>query len=98
MIVLKHHKCTTHKRYKPIENQIASAKKDRNLNFDEEYIFKTYIQPLGQIGKEKTPEEKEKSKIEVNQIYADIKQLLSNQPEFDTIEQAKTKITKFINK
>ena len=63
-----------------------------------EYIFKTYIQPLGQIGKEKTPEEKEKSKIEVNQIYADIKQLLSNQPEFDTIEQAKTKITKFINK
>ena len=71
---------------------------DANLNFDEEYIFKTYIQPLGQIGKEKTPEEKEKSKIEVNQIYADIKQLLSNQPEFDTIEQAKTKITKFINK
>lgn len=71
---------------------------DANLNFDAEYIFKTYIQPLGQIGKEKTPEEKEKSKIEVNQIYADIKQLLSNQPEFDTIEQAKTKITKFINK
>jgi predicted kinase len=69
-----------------------------NKNFDEEYIYKTYIEPLGQIGKEKSPEEKTKSESEAKQIYSDIKQTLKSQPEFDTVEQAKTKITNFINK
>jgi hypothetical protein len=71
---------------------------DANKSFDEDYIFKTYIKPLGQVGKEKTPEEKAKSEKEAKQINSDIKQLISTQPEFDTIEQAQTKITKFINK
>ena len=71
---------------------------DANKSFDENYIFKTYIEPLGQVGKEKTPEEKAKSEKEVKQINSDIKQLISTQPEFDTIDQAQTKITKFINK
>ena len=71
---------------------------DANKSFDEDYIFKTYIKPLGQVGKEKTPEEKAKSEKETKQINSDIKQLISTQPEFDTIEQAQTKITKFINK
>jgi predicted kinase len=69
-----------------------------NKNFDEEYIYKTYIEPLGQIGKEKSPEEKTKSESEAKQIYSDIKQTLKSQPEFDTVEQAKTKITNFIQK
>jgi len=71
---------------------------DANKSFDEDYIFKTYIEPLGQVGKEKTPEEKVKSEKEAKQINSDIKQLISTQPEFDTIEQSQTKITKFINK
>ena len=71
---------------------------DANKNFDEEYIYKTYIEPLGQIGKEKSPEEKAKSESEAKQIYSDIKQTLKSQPDFDTVEQAKTKITNFINK
>lgn len=71
---------------------------DANKSFDENYIYKTYIEPLGQIGKEKTPEEKQKSKEESQQIYSDIKQLTSAQPEFDTLEQAKSKITNFIKK
>jgi predicted kinase len=71
-----------------------NAKKD----FDEEYIYKTYIEPLGQIGKEKTPEEKAKAKEETEKIYSDIKLVLKNQPDFDTEEQAQTKITNFINK
>jgi predicted kinase len=71
---------------------------DANKSFDEDYIFKTYIKPLGQVGKEKTPEEKAKSEKEAKQINSDIKQLISTQPEFDTIEQSQTKITKFINK
>jgi uncharacterized protein (UPF0335 family) len=71
---------------------------DADKSFDENYIYKTYIEPLGQVGKEKTPEEKLKSEKEAKQIYSDIKQLLSTQPEFDTLEQAKSKITNFINK
>ena len=72
--------------------------KDANKDFDENFIYKTYIEPLGKIGKEKTPEEKAKSKAESEKIYLDIKQTLKSQPKFDTVEQAKTKITNFINK
>ena len=71
---------------------------DANKDFDENFIYKNYIEPLGKIGKEKSPEEKAKSKAESEKIYSDIKQTLKSQPEFDTIEQAKTKITNFIQK
>ena len=71
---------------------------DANKEFDENFIYKTYIEPLGQVGKEKSPEEKAKSKAESEKIYSDIKQTLKSQPKFDTEEQAKTKITNFINK
>jgi len=71
---------------------------DANKNFDEDYIYQTFIKPLGKIGKEKSPEEIEKSKKETQQIYLDIKQTLNTQPEFDTLEQAQQKITNFINK
>jgi dephospho-CoA kinase len=71
---------------------------DANKEFDQEYIFKTFIEPLGQVGKEKSPEELAKSKAESEQIYSDIKSSLQNQPKFDTEEQAKSKITNFINK
>ena len=71
---------------------------DAKKEFDEEYIYQTFIKPLGQVGKVKSPEEIEKSKKETQQIYSDIKQTLNTQPEFDTLEQAKTKITNFINK
>ena len=71
---------------------------DANKDFDENFIYKNYIEPLGQVGKEKSPEEKAKSKAESEKIYSDIKQTLQSQPKFDTVEQAKTKITNFINK
>ena len=71
---------------------------DANKNFDEEYIYQTFIKPLGQVGKEKSPEEIAKSKAETEQIYSDIKQTLNTQPEFDTLEQSQQKITNFINK
>jgi predicted kinase len=71
---------------------------DANKDFDENFIYKTYVEPLGKIGKEKSPEEKAKSRAESEKIYSDIKQTLKTQPEFDTVEQAKTKITNFINK
>jgi len=71
---------------------------DANKNFDEEYIYQTFIKPLGQVGKEKSPEEIAKSKAETKEIYSDIKQTLNTQPEFDTLEQTQQKITNFINK
>jgi len=71
---------------------------DANKEFDEEYIFKTFIEPLGQVGKDKSPEEKAKSEKEKQQIYSDIKKALANQPEFDTVEQTKSKINNFIQK
>jgi len=71
---------------------------DAKKEFDEDYIYQTFIKPLGKIGKEKSPEEIEKSKKETQQIYSDIKQTLNTQPEFDTLEQAQQKITNFINK
>ena len=77
-----------------INNDPEEASKE----FDEEFIYQTYIKPLGQVGKEKSPEELAKSKAESEQIYSDIKQILKSQPEFDTVEQAKTKITNFIQK
>ena len=77
---------------------INNNPKDTNKEFDEDYVYKTYIEPLGKIGKEKSPEEKAKSKAETNQLYSDIKQSLKSQPDFDTEEQAKTKITNFIQK
>ena len=67
-----------------------------NKEFDEKFIYKTYIEPLGKIGKEKSPEEKAKSKAESEQLYSDIKQALKTQPEFDNFEQSQTKITNFI--
>ena len=71
---------------------------DANKDFDENFIYKNYIEPLGQVGKEKSSEELAKSRAESEKIYSDIKQTLKTQPKFDTVEQAKTKITNFINK
>ena len=76
-----------------VNNDPQQTKKE----FDPQYIYQTFIKPLGQIGKEKSPEEKEKSKAETQQLYSDINQIINNQPEFDTLEQAKQKITNFIN-
>jgi len=77
---------------------INNDPKEASKEFDEEFIYQTYIKPLGQVGKEKSPEEKAKSKSESEQLYSDIKQSLKSQPDFDTEEQAKTKITNFIQK
>jgi predicted kinase len=67
-----------------------------NKEFDEQYIYKTYIEPLGQVGKVKTPDELKKSEEEAKQLYSDIKQSMSSQPEFNNFEQSQTKITQFI--
>jgi predicted kinase len=77
---------------------INNNPEDSNKEFDEDYIYQTYIKPLGKIGKEKSPEEKAKSKAESEQLYSDIKQSLKSQPDFDNEKEAKNKITNFIQK
>jgi dephospho-CoA kinase len=71
---------------------------EANKEFDEKYIYKTYIEPLGQVGKIKTPDELKKSEEEAKQLYSDIKQSMSSQPEFNNFEQSQTKINQFIQK
>lgn len=71
-----------------------NTKKD----FNEDYIFKTYIKPLGQIGKQKTPEEQIKSDKEKQQLYSDVKQILNNPPEVDSFRNVTLKTDNFINK
>ena len=85
-------------RYSSTSSLVNLDPEDANKDFDENFIYKTYVEPLGKIGKEKSPEEKAKSRAESEKIYSDIKQTLKSQPEFDTVEQAKTKITNFIQK
>ena len=67
-------------------------------DFDTEYIKKTYFDTSKAKGKEKSPEEMAKSKAEKEQMNKDIETIIQNIPSFDTVDQAKSKITNFINK
>jgi len=65
---------------------------DANKNFDEEFIYQTFIKPLGQVGKEKSPEEIAKSKAETEQIYSETKEdMVQEATVFDEIKMDETK-------
>ena len=48
-------------------------------------------------GKPKTPEELAKSKAQKDELNADIQELLAAEREFDTFDEAKTKVAAFVN-
>jgi len=73
---------------------INNDPEDADKSFTPEEIFKLYPQPKG---KEKSPEEAAKSKLEKEKLNQDIKSLLDIEREFDTFDEAKQKINKFIN-
>ena len=75
---------------------INNNPEDSIKNFDMDYIKKTYLDTAKAKGKEKSPEEMAKSKEEKEQINKDIENIIQNIPSFDTIDQAKSKITNFI--
>jgi predicted kinase len=77
---------------------INNNPEDSIENFDMDYIKKTYLDTAKAKGKEKSPEEMAKSKEEKEQINKDIEDIIQNIPSFDTIDQAKSKITNFIKK
>ena len=75
---------------------INNNPEDSIKNFDMDYIKKTYLDTAKAKGKEKSPEEMAKSKEEKEQINKDIENIIQNIPSFNTIDQAKSKITNFI--
>ena len=77
---------------------INNDPENATTDFDTEYIKKTYFDTSKAKGKEKSPEEMAKSKAEKEQMNKDIETIIQNIPSFDTVDQAKSKITNFINK
>ena len=77
---------------------INNDPENATTGFDTEYIKKTYFDTSKAKGKEKSPEEMAKSKAEKEQMNKDIETIIQNIPSFDTVDQAKSKITNFINK
>jgi dephospho-CoA kinase len=75
-----------------INNNPEVAETEYNV----EDIKKRFFDTAKAKGKEKTPEEIAKAKADKEQLNADITQLVQNIPEFDTIDQSKSKINSFI--
>ena len=74
-----------------INNDPTDAKTD--FNFDE--IKKLYIDTAKATGKPKTPEQLAKSISEKEKINSDIQDLIGLEREFDSVDLAKKKITRF---
>ena len=66
---------------------------DANKSFDSEEIQKIFPMPKG---KEKSPEELAKSKAEKEAVNQQIQSLLQKEPEFDSMETAKSKVNEFV--
>ena len=66
---------------------------DANKSFDSEEIQKMFPMPKG---KEKSPEELAKSKAEKEAVNQQIQSLLQKEPEFDSMETAKSKVNEFV--
>lgn len=62
--------------------------------FDVQSIIKSFPQPTG---REKSPEEAEKSKADKEKTNQEIKSLLNIEREFDTLDVAKNKVNEFIS-
>lgn len=75
---------------------INNNPEDAQTGYDEEEIKKLFFDTSKAKGKPKTPEEIAKAKADKEQLNNDIKQLIQTTPEFDTIDQAKSKINSFI--
>lgn len=66
---------------------------DANKSFNSEEIQKIFPNPQG---KEKSPEELAKSKAEKEAVNQQIQSLLQQEPKFDSMESAKSKVNEFV--
>ena len=74
---------------------INNDPQEAKTGFDIDDIKKRFIDTAKAIGKPKTPEQLAKSIAEKEQINADIRDLVQVEREFDSIDDAKTKLIKF---
>ena len=73
---------------------INNDPEDVDKTYDPEKIKQLFPSPKG---KPKTPEELAKSKAKKDELNATIKDLLAAEREFDTFDEAKTKVAAFVN-
>jgi predicted kinase len=64
--------------------------------YDPEYAKQTFFKTVKGSGKIYTPDEIAKKQAEIDAMNSNIQQLLSNTPEFTSVEDAKAKINNFI--
>jgi len=75
---------------------INNDPEDAEKEYNPEEIKKRFFDTTKSVGKPKSPEEIAKSAREKEQLNQDIKDLLSVDRSFDTLDQAKQKINQFI--
>ena len=74
---------------------INANPEDANKEFNSE-LLEPYVSDSKAIGKPKTPEQEAKSKADKEKINKEIEDMVNNIPEFNSIEDTKNKINKFI--
>jgi cytidylate kinase len=77
---------------------IVNTSDNKDLNVFSKDKLQKYFEQSKAVGKPKTPEEQQKAQAERDQLISDIEKMSVKFPTTDTLEQAKTKITNFINK
>lgn len=75
---------------------INNNPKEAETGYDPTEIKKRFFDTAKFKGKEKSPEEQAKSQAEAEQLNKDIQDLVKTIPEFNTIDQAKSKVQQFI--
>jgi predicted kinase len=70
--------------------------KEANKEFNTD-LLEPYVKDSTAIGKPKSPEDQAKSDADKAQLNKDIESMVSQLPEFDTIDTAKNKINEFIS-
>ena len=75
-----------------LNNNPKDAKKEFNTT-----LLEPFIQASTAVGKPKSPEDQAKSDADKAQLNKDIESMVSQLPEFDTIDTAKNKINEFIS-
>jgi dephospho-CoA kinase len=70
--------------------------KDANKEFNAD-LLEPYVQDSSAIGKPKSPEEQAKSDADKAKLNKDIESMITQLPEFDTLDTAKNKINEFVS-
>jgi predicted kinase len=83
--------------FSPNMTIINNSPEGENFEFDPNEYIKRYIEGEDKVvGKPKTPEEIAKKKKDMDELFKNIQQLLSQKIEFDPFPSAKSKLNKFL--